>query len=66
MDETARRSGVSLQVVDNHFGSKQDLHRRPLKRYYAELGAAQTNLDAAVHTAGSAVYRGRRSAPPRV
>jgi hypothetical protein len=42
---------ASLPVVDDHFGSKEDLHRRPLKRHYAELGTAQANLDAAVHTA---------------
>lgn len=39
MDEIARRSGVSVPVVYDHFGSKQDLHRRLLERHYAELRA---------------------------
>jgi len=39
MDEVARRSGVSVPVVYDHFASKQDLHRRLLERHFAELGA---------------------------
>jgi AcrR family transcriptional regulator len=37
MDEIARRSGVSVPVVYDHFASKQDLHRRLLERHFAEL-----------------------------
>ena len=37
MDEIARRSGVSVPVVYDHFESKQDLHRRLLERHFAEL-----------------------------
>jgi AcrR family transcriptional regulator len=39
MDEIARRSGVSVPVVYDHFESKQDLHRRLLERHFAELRA---------------------------
>jgi AcrR family transcriptional regulator len=39
MDEIARRSGVSVPVVYDHFASKQDLHRCLLERHYAELRA---------------------------
>src|SRR3954451_4251477 len=39
MDEIARRSGVSVPVVYDHFRSKQDLHRRLLERHFAELRA---------------------------
>ena len=37
MDEVARRSGVSVPVVYDHFESKRALHRRLLERHYAEL-----------------------------
>jgi AcrR family transcriptional regulator len=39
MDEIAKRSGVSVPVVYDHFRSKQDLHRRLLERHFAELRA---------------------------
>jgi AcrR family transcriptional regulator len=39
MDEIARRSGVSVPVVYDHFDSKQALHRRLLERHFAELRA---------------------------
>jgi AcrR family transcriptional regulator len=39
MDEIAKRSGVSVPVVYDHFESKQDLHRRLLERHFAELRA---------------------------
>ncbi len=39
MDEIARRSGVSVPVIYDHFASKQELHRRLLERHFAELGA---------------------------
>jgi AcrR family transcriptional regulator len=37
MEEIARRSGVSIPVVYDHFESKRALHRRLLERHYAEL-----------------------------
>src|SRR5207247_8425364 len=37
MEEVARRSGVSVPVVYDHFESKRALHRRLLERHYAEL-----------------------------
>jgi AcrR family transcriptional regulator len=37
MEEVARRSGVSIPVVYDHFESKRALHRRLLERHYAEL-----------------------------
>ncbi len=37
MEEIARRSGVSVPVVYDHFKSKQDLHRHLLERHFAEL-----------------------------
>jgi AcrR family transcriptional regulator len=37
MEENARRSGVSVPVVYDHFPSKQELHRRLLERHFAEL-----------------------------
>src|SRR5438093_10424956 len=37
MDEIARRSGVSVPVVYDHFASKEELHRRLLERHFAEL-----------------------------
>lgn len=39
MDEIARRSGVSVPVVYDHFASKQELHQRLLERHFAELRA---------------------------
>jgi AcrR family transcriptional regulator len=39
MDEIARRSGVTVPVVYDHFDSKQDLYRRLLERHFAELRA---------------------------
>jgi AcrR family transcriptional regulator len=37
MEEVARRSGISIPVVYDHFESKRALHRRLLERHYAEL-----------------------------
>src|SRR4051812_10003765 len=37
MDEIARRSGVSVPVLYDHFDSKRDLHRRLLERHFADL-----------------------------
>lgn len=37
IEEIARRSGISVPVVYDHFASKQDLHERLLERHYAEL-----------------------------
>ena len=37
MDEIARRSGVSVPVVYDHFESKRALHRRLLERHFADL-----------------------------
>jgi AcrR family transcriptional regulator len=37
MDEIARRSGVSVPVLYDHFTSKEELHRRLLERHFAEL-----------------------------
>ena len=37
MDEIARRSGVSVPVLYDHFDSKRELHRRLLERHYADL-----------------------------
>jgi AcrR family transcriptional regulator len=39
MEEIARRSGVSVPVVYDHFASKDELHRRLLERHFAELRA---------------------------
>ena len=39
MDEIARRSGVSVPVVYDHFSSKLELHKRLLERHYADLRA---------------------------
>lgn len=39
MGEIARRSGVSVPVVYDHFASKQELYRRLLERHYGELQA---------------------------
>jgi AcrR family transcriptional regulator len=37
METIARRSGVSVPVLYDHFRSKQDLHRRLLERHFADL-----------------------------
>ncbi|MGP3986037.1 TetR/AcrR family transcriptional regulator [Streptomyces sp. 3N207] len=37
MEEIARRSGVSVPVVYDHFSSKRQLHRRLLERHFADL-----------------------------
>lgn len=37
MNEIARRAGVSVPVLYDHFSSKHDLHRRLLERHFAEL-----------------------------
>lgn len=37
IDEIARRSGVSMPVIYDHFASKRELHRRLLRRHFAEL-----------------------------
>jgi AcrR family transcriptional regulator len=37
MDEIAKRSGVSVPVLYDHFPSKLELHRRLLERHFAEL-----------------------------
>ena len=37
MDEIAKRSGVTVPVVYDHFESKAELHRRLLERHFAEL-----------------------------
>jgi AcrR family transcriptional regulator len=42
MDEIARRSGVTVPVVYDHFDSKLDLHRRLLERTRDELLAMWT------------------------
>lgn len=39
MDAIARRSGVSVPVLYDHFASKHELHRRLLERHFAELRA---------------------------
>jgi len=42
MDAIARRSGVSVPVLYDHFASKQELHRRLLERHFAELRSVWT------------------------
>jgi AcrR family transcriptional regulator len=37
VDEIARRSGVSVPVLYDHFSSKGELHRHLVQRYFAEL-----------------------------
>jgi len=37
IEEIARRSGISVPIVYDHFHSKEDLHRRLLERHFAEL-----------------------------
>src|SRR5213078_5205956 len=39
MEEVARRSGVTVPVVYEHFASKKELHRRLLERHFSELRA---------------------------
>jgi len=39
VEEIAKRSGVSVPVLYDHFESKQHLHRRLLERHFAELRA---------------------------
>ena len=39
MEEIARRSGISVPVLYDHFASKLALHRRLLERHFAELRA---------------------------
>jgi AcrR family transcriptional regulator len=39
MEEIARRSGVSVPVVYDHFASKLELHKRLLERHFADLRA---------------------------
>jgi AcrR family transcriptional regulator len=43
-EEIARRSGVSVPVLYDHFPSKQDLHRRLLEKHYADLRAVWRHL----------------------
>lgn len=37
VEEIAKRSGISVPVLYDHFSSKQDLHRRLLERHFADL-----------------------------
>src|SRR5262245_21788657 len=37
--EIAKRSGISIPVLYDHFASKQQLHRHLLERHFAELRA---------------------------
>src|SRR4051794_27740235 len=37
MEEIARRCGVTVPVLYDHFSSKQDLYRRLLERHFADL-----------------------------
>lgn len=37
VEEIAKRSGISVPVLYDHFASKRELHRRLLARHYAEL-----------------------------
>ena len=39
MEEIARRSGVSVPVLYDHFASKRDLHGRLIERHLAEMRA---------------------------
>ncbi|WP_433241098.1 TetR/AcrR family transcriptional regulator [Streptosporangium sp. CA-135522] len=39
VEEIAKRSGISVPVLYDHFASKQELHRHLLARHYAELRA---------------------------
>jgi len=46
IEEIARRSGVSVPVIYDHFRSKQELHRRLLERHFADLRAVwRAHLD---------------------
>lgn len=57
MDEIARRSGVSVPVVYDHFASKRELHRRLLQRHFAELRGIWTQ-----HLAGDGPPQQRMAA----
>ncbi|MEY2424258.1 MAG: hypothetical protein QOI95_4325 [Acidimicrobiaceae bacterium] len=37
IEEIARRSGVTVPVIYDHFASKRDLYQRLIERHYAEL-----------------------------
>jgi AcrR family transcriptional regulator len=37
MDEIAKRSGITVPVLYDHFASKQDLHKHLLERHFTEL-----------------------------
>lgn len=39
VEEIARRAGISIPVLYDHFSSKQHLHRRLLERHFADLRA---------------------------
>lgn len=39
VDEIARRSGISIPVLYDHFASKHELHRHLLERHFADLRA---------------------------
>jgi AcrR family transcriptional regulator len=39
MDEIARRAGITVPVLYDHFQSKLELHRRLLERHFADLQA---------------------------
>lgn len=39
VEEIARRAGISIPVLYDHFPSKQHLHRRLLERHFADLRA---------------------------
>jgi AcrR family transcriptional regulator len=52
MDEIARRSGVSVPVVYDHFPSKLELHRRLLERHFADLRAVWRDHLAAADVTG--------------
>lgn len=57
MDEIARRAGVSVPVLYDHFGSKQELHRRLLERHFAELRELWRERMAGEEPAGKRVER---------
>src|SRR3954453_14689432 len=57
MVEIARRAGVSVPVVYDHFRSKQDLHRRLLERHFAGLRALWAEHLGGEGTAGERTAR---------